>query len=64
MIDLNDPQLDQHGQRFPLLNNTTFKDQIEKEKDDKGFGCPGLKEAKYIYGLNFTLNIDKLYDKT
>ena len=50
MIDLNDPQLDQHGKIVPLLTNTTFKDQIEK-------GCPGLKDAKYIFTLYFSLNI-------
>ncbi len=42
MIDLNDPQLDQHGKNVPLLTNITFKDQIEEE-------CPRLKDAKYIY---------------
>ena len=47
MIDLNDPQLDEHGQHVPLLTNQTFKGQIEK--DGKGYGCPGLKDAKYIY---------------
>ena len=56
MIDLNDPQLDQHGNIVPLLTNTTFKDQIEK-------GCPGLKDAKYIHLLFFRLNMTELYDK-
>ena len=56
MIDLNDPQLDQHGKIVPLLTNITFKDQIEKR-------CPGLKDAKYIYVLAFNLNMAELYDK-
>ena len=56
MIDLNDPQLDQHGKIVPLLTNITFKDHIEK-------GCPGLKESKYIYVLPFNLNMTELYDK-
>ncbi len=56
MIDLNDPQLDQHGKIVPLLTNITFKNQIEK-------GCPSLKDAKYIYALFFRLNMTELYDK-
>ena len=48
MIDLNDPQLDEHGQHVSLFTNQTFKEQIEKY-DDQGFGCPGLKDARYIY---------------
>ena len=44
MIDLNDPQLDEHGKIIPLLTNQTFKHQIEKE-------CPGLKDANNIYEL-------------
>ena len=57
MIDLNDPQLDQHGKIVPLLTNTTFKNHIEK-------GCPGLKDAKYIHELYFRLNMSELYDKS
>ncbi len=55
MIDLNDPQLDQHGNIVPLLTNTTFKHQIEEE-------CPDLKDAKYIYELYFRLNMTELYE--
>jgi hypothetical protein len=58
MIDFNDPQLDQHGQRVPLLTNTTFKDQIETGS------CSGLKDGKYIHLLSFMFNINYLYDKT
>ncbi len=43
-----------------MLTNKRFKDQIEKEKDLQGYGCPGLKNAKYIYLLGFELNITKL----
>ena len=64
MIDLNDHQLDEDGQRVPLLANQKFKDEIEKKKDHRGDGCPGLKNAKYIFSLGFVLNIAKLYDKT
>ena len=46
MIDLNDHQLDQYGNNFPLLTNTTFKDHIEK--DCRGYGS-SLRDAKYIY---------------
>ena len=63
MIDLNDAQLNKHGQLVYLLTNKTFKDEIEQEKDDQGYGCPGLKDAKYIYKLSFHLNINYLYDK-
>ena len=57
MIDLNDAQLNEHGKLVSLLTNTTFKDKIEKEKDHQGYGCPGLKDAKYIHILGFHLNI-------
>ncbi len=52
MIDLNDLQLDEYGQPAPLLKNSTFKDLIEKD------GCAGLKDATFIYRLNFNLNND------
>ncbi len=51
MIDMNDHQLDKNGKNVTLLTNDTFKDQIQREKDDQGYGCPGLKDAKYIFGL-------------
>ena len=62
MIDLNDPQLDQHGNLVPLLTDKAFKDKIEK--DCPGDGYSGLKDAKYIFGLYFDLNITELYNKT
>ena len=63
MIDLNDAQLNKHGQLVYLLTDKTFKDEIEQEKDDQGYGCPGLKDAKYIYALSFNLYMTELYDK-
>ena len=61
MIDLNDGQI-KNGQLEKLLTNITFKNEIEK--GDQKYGCPGLKNAKYIYLLKFSLNMTKLYDKT
>ncbi len=45
MIDLNDPQLDQHGNLVPLLTNKTFKHQIEKDCEPLD-GNSSLKDAK------------------
>ncbi len=50
MIDLNDPQLDEHGKNVPLLTNTTFKDHIEKDCIPED-GNSSLKDARYIYKL-------------
>ena len=61
MIDLNDPQLDQHGKLVPLLTNQTIKDQIEKDCIQVD-GNSSLKDAKYIYALNFIFNFAELYD--
>ena len=58
MIDLNDPQLNQHGEPAFLLTNKTFKDQIETGS------CSSLKDAKYIHLLNFTLNIKNLQNNS
>ena len=55
MIDLNDAQINKYGQSILFSTNTTFKDHIEKGR------CYGLKNAKYIVGLYFTLNITELY---
>ena len=61
MIDLNDPQLDDHGKHVHLLTNTTFKHQIEEDCIPSD-GNSRLKDAKYIKGFFFTLNITELYD--
>ena len=37
----------------------TFQDHIEK-----GYGCQGLKNAKYIYSLYSILDMTEVYDKT
>ena len=58
MIDLNDPQLDKDGELVPLLTNQTFKHQIEK--DCRGIGNSSLKDAKYIYELDFYLDLTEL----
>ncbi len=60
MIDLNDPQLDEHGKNAYLLTNQTFKHQIET--DCRGDGNSSLKDAKYIYRLEFGLNIAELFN--
>ena len=39
----------------------TFKDYIETKRFI--YGCPGLKNAKYINGLNFNLNLKVIYNK-
>ena len=51
MIDLNDSQLDEHGQIVPLLTNQTFKEQIEKY-DDQGLS------TYYKYGSSNSLDND------
>ena len=48
MIDLNDHQLDEHGQNVPLLTNQTFKGQIGKDCVPED-GNSSLKDAKYIF---------------
>ncbi len=62
MIDLNDPQLDENGKHDHLLKDETFKQQIEN--DCIGNGNSSLKDAKYIVGLWFGLDLAKLYVKT
>ena len=46
------------------MRKMQLQDQIEKEKNHQGYGCPGLENAKYIYRLEFNLNISMLYNNT
>ena len=45
-----------------MLTNKRFKDQIEKEKDLQGYGCQGLKNAKYINALIFNFNLKQIFN--
>ena len=61
MIDLNDPQLDEHGKNVPLLTDQTIKDKIEKDCIQVD-GNSSLKDAKYIITLHLIFDIAKLYN--